>query len=273
MKPLHYFSITLLLVLGMIGFSISKKSNAMDVFVEEPVGKSVLHKADTRGMSRADWLLSRHTFTFNRYYDPERMSFGLLRVLNDDWIAAGSGFPTHPHENMEIITIPLKGGLKHKDSSGGEGEIWANDVQVMTAGTGIRHSEFNASQTKDGEFLQTWVFPRQRGLKPGYDQKRFGPEGRKNQWQTIVAPNHSEALAINQDAVYTRGEFKKGKKVRYEIQFPGNGVYTFVLEGSCKVNGQQLERRDGYGVWEVKGLNIEVTEDVELLLMEVPMID
>lgn len=235
-------------------------------------GKTILHKADTRGKTQASWLLSNHTFTFNNYYDPDRMSFGTLRVLNDDWIAAGSGFPMHAHQDMEIITIPLQGGLKHKDTSGGEGEIHENDIQVMTAGTGIRHSEFNASQTDAGSFLQIWVFPRERGLQPSYRDKRFPENGRKNQWQTIVSPSNEDALSINQDAVFNRGTFDKDKRIRYDLTFPGNGVYIFVIEGSCQIGDQVLNKRDGYGIWEVPGFSIKMLDKAELLLMEVPML-
>lgn len=267
MKGLKYAGvivIMLLIVAMIVAFSTKEE------VVEK--GRWVYHPAESRGKTQADWLLSNHTFTFNNYYDPDRMSFGLLRVLNDDWIAGGSGFPMHAHQDMEIITIPLKGGLKHKDSSGGEGEIYANDVQVMTAGTGIRHSEFNASSSEAGSFLQIWVFPRQRGLEPGYREKHYNPEGRNNKWQRIVAPEGKEALTINQDAVFLRGDFRKGKKVHYDFAFPGNGVYIFMLEGSIEVLGQELQRRDGFGVWEVSEIDLTIMEDAEILLMEVPMI-
>lgn len=239
----------------------------------DPGFKSVLHKAGTRGETRASWLIGKHSFSFNRYYDPDRMNFGLLRVLNDDWIAGGGAFPMHPHENMEIITIQLEGGLQHTDNNGGQGVIRENEVQVMSAGTGIRHSEANASQTEVCRLLQTWVFPNQMGLKPRYDQRRFDPAGRDNQWQVLASPEEGEALYIHQQAVYSRGAFDAGKSVKYPIRYIGNGVYAFVLEGQCKINGQPLERRDGFGVWETDAIRVEATTDTELILIEVPMIN
>jgi redox-sensitive bicupin YhaK (pirin superfamily) len=239
----------------------------------DPGFKSVLHKADSRGETRASWLIGKHSFSFNRYYDPDRMNFGLLRVLNDDWIAGGGAFPMHPHENMEIITIQLEGGLQHTDNNGGQGVIRENEVQVMSAGTGIRHSEANASQTEVCRLLQTWVFPNQMGLKPRYDQRRFDPVGRDNQWQVLASPEEGEALYIHQQAVYSRGDFDAGKTVKYPIRYTGNGVYAFVLEGQCTINGQPLERRDGFGVWETDAITVEATTDTELILIEVPMIN
>lgn len=235
--------------------------------------KSVLHKAETRGETRASWLLGKHTFSFNRYYDPDRMNFGLLRVLNDDHIAGGGGFPTHPHENMEIVTIQLEGGLAHRDNTGGSGTIRPNEVQVMTAGTGVQHSEVNASATEASKLLQIWVFPKEMGLTPRYDQKRFDPAKRQGRWQTLVAPNDPEALMIHQDAVFSRGSFPSGTTARYDMHFPSNGVYAFILSGACRVNGQPLQARDGFGVWDTSHIEVEATADTEILLIEVPMIN
>jgi|AntRauTorckE5430_2_1112549.scaffolds.fasta_scaffold03753_6 redox-sensitive bicupin YhaK (pirin superfamily) len=252
--------------------SADKSDTLAQVVAAGPSFKSVLHKANTRGETRASWLIGKHTFSFNRYYDPDRMSFGLLRVLNDDWIAGGGAFPMHPHENMEIVTIQLEGGLVHQDNNGGQGVISENEVQAMSAGTGIRHSEANASKTEACKLLQTWVFPRQMGLKPRYDQRRFEPEGRQNEWQVLASPEEGEALYIHQQAVYSRGDFDAEKTVKYPIRYAGNGVYAFVLEGQCKINGQSLEQRDGFGVWDTDAITVEMTTDTELLLIEVPMI-
>ena len=272
--------LVLVATIGMVSCSSAEAPNQTAAVNTEakpvatqPQFKSVLHKADTRGESRASWLIGKHSFSFNRYYDPDRMNFGLLRVLNDDWIAGGGAFPMHPHEDMEIITIQLEGGLEHKDNNGGEGIIRKDEVQVMSAGTGIRHSEANVSKTESCELLQTWVFPSRRGITPRYDQRMFGAEDRQNKWQVLASPENGEALFINQQAVYSRGDFKAGKTVKYPIRYPGNGVYAFILEGQCTINGQPLNRRDGFGVWDTNAISVEMTTDTELLLIEVPMIN
>lgn len=234
--------------------------------------KSVLHKANTRGHANHGWLDAHHTFSFANYYDRNRIQFGALRVLNDDIVAGGRGFGEHPHDNMEIITIPLRGALQHKDNTGGEGVIRAGEVQVMSAGTGVLHSEVNASASEEVNLLQIWVFPNVRNVKPRYDQKAFQAEGRNNQWQTIVSPvQNTEALWIHQNAWFSLGNFSKGKRTEYKLNKSGNGIYIFIIEGDVIVNDQKLNKRDGLGVWEVDKLSFTAESDAQILLMEVPM--
>lgn len=232
----------------------------------------VLHKADSRGGADHGWLKTRHTFSFANYYNPERMNFGVLRVLNDDVIRAGTGFPKHPHDNMEIVSIPLFGDLEHKDTLGNVSVIKQYDIQTMSAGTGIYHSEYNKNTDKEARFLQIWVFPKSANIKPKYDQKTFKPEGRQNKFQLIVSPEAKDGgIAIHQDAWFSLGHFKKGKTQQYTIRKKGNGVYVFMIEGQASVNGQLLDKRDGLGVWEVNKLDIQISQDAEILLMDVPM--
>ncbi len=234
--------------------------------------KSVLHKANTRGHANHGWLDAHHTFSFANYYDRNRIQFGALRVLNDDIVAGGRGFGEHPHDNMEIITIPLRGALQHKDNTGGQGIIKAGEVQVMSAGTGVLHSEVNASAKEEVNLLQIWVFPNVRNVKPRYDQKSFQVEGRNNQWQNIVSPfQNTEALWIHQEAWFSLGNFLKGKRTEYKLNKSGHGVYIFIIEGDVTVNDQKLNKRDGLGVWDVDKLNFTAESDAQILLMEVPM--
>ncbi len=234
--------------------------------------KTVLHKAETRGHANHGWLDSHHTFSFANYYDPARIQFGALRVLNDDQVAGGRGFGEHPHDNMEIVSIPLSGDLEHKDSMGNKTVIRQGDVQIMSAGTGIQHSEYNKNKDEKVNFLQIWVFPKERNIEPRYDQKTFTPEGRVNKLQEVVTPaKDSEGVWINQDAWFHLGNLKKDFKTSYEVKKKGNGVYVFVLEGDVTIEGQSLNKRDGLGIWEVDKLDIEVKRDAEILLMEVPM--
>ncbi len=235
---------------------------------------TVLHKADTRGHANHGWLDSHHTFSFANYYEPSRVHFGALRVLNDDIVQGGMGFGTHPHDNMEIISIPLSGDLEHRDSMGNTGVIRQNDVQIMSAGTGIQHSEYNKNRDRLVNFLQIWVFPRKRNIEPRYDQKTFKAEDRVNQLQTIVSPDDAVAdggVKINQDAWFHLVKLEKGKSVDYKLHHPDHGVYAFVLDGSLSLAGQDLTRRDGLGVWEVTDLTLSAQQDSEVLLMEVPM--
>lgn len=234
--------------------------------------KTVLHKAETRGHANHGWLDSHHTFSFANYYDPARIQFGALRVLNDDQVAGGRGFGEHPHDNMEIISIPLSGDLEHKDSMGNKTVIRQGDVQIMSAGTGIQHSEYNKNKDEKVNFLQIWVFPKERNIEPRYDQKTFTPGGRVNKLQEVVTPaKDSEGVWINQDAWFHLGNLKKDFKTSYEVKKKGNGVYVFVLEGDVTIEGQPLNKRDGLGIWEADKLDIEVKRDAEILLMEVPM--
>ncbi len=232
----------------------------------------VLHKANTRGGADHGWLNTRHTFSFANYYNPERMNFGVLRVLNDDIISGGTGFSTHPHDNMEIISIPLFGDLEHKDSMGNISVIRQYDVQAMTAGTGIKHSEYNANKDKEARFLQIWLFPKKRNLKPAYDQKTFTPKQRQNKLQVIVSPNAKDGgIGIYQDAWFSMGNLKKDFKTSYQIKQTGNGVYAFLISGSVTINGVALDARDGLGIWNTNNIDIKASTECELLLMDVPM--
>jgi len=231
-----------------------------------------LHRADTRGAAEHGWLSSRHTFSFADYQDHERTRFGLLRVINDDVVHPSGGFGTHPHENMEIVSVPLEGELRHQDSMGNTQHIRAGEVQIMSAGTGITHSEFNASDSADVKFLQIWVFPKERDIEPRYDQKLFTAEERANRLQVVVSPDATDAgVRINQDAWFVRGDFRAGEGGRYDVKKPGNGVYLFVIEGSVDVAGESLERRDGLGIEAVADFEFAATADSQLLFIEVPM--
>ncbi len=234
--------------------------------------KSILHKANTRGNANHGWLNSKHTFSFANYYNPERMHFGVLRVLNDDIVAGGMGFGKHPHDNMEIISIPLSGDLEHQDNMGNTSVIKENDVQVMSAGTGVYHSEYNKNKEKEVNFLQIWIFPNKKNVQPRYDQIAFKPEDRINKWQQVLSPNeNNEGVWIHQDAWFNRSTLTENKSLNYKINKPGNGVYIFVLDGEVSVNGQDLEKKDGFGVWETEAFTFATKQGAELLVMEVPM--
>jgi len=234
--------------------------------------KTVLHKANTRGHANHGWLNTSHTFSFAHFHDPERMHFGVLRVLNDDFVDGGRGFGTHPHDNMEIISIPLSGDLEHKDSMGNTTVIKQNDVQIMSAGTGIQHSEYNKNKDQKVNFLQIWVFPKVRNITPRYGQITFKPEDRINKLQQIVSPvKDDEGVLINQDAWFHLGNLKSGFSTDYKIKQKGNGVYAFVIAGDVSINDQRLNKRDGFGIWDVDTLSVSADTDAELLLMEVPM--
>lgn len=238
------------------------------------MANSVLHKADTRGLADHGWLNSHHTFSFAHYYNPERMHFGVLRVLNDDIVAAGMGFGTHPHDNMEIISIPLEGDLEHKDSMGNTTVIKNGDIQVMSAGTGIRHSEYNKSKDKQVKFLQIWVFPNQKNVTPRYDQITLKSGERHNKFQQILSPHaHDEGVWIHQNAWFHLGTFDEGFATTYHLKDKKNGVYAFVIKGDVTINGQALHPRDGFGVWDTDQLSVQSdSKGAELLLMEVPMV-
>lgn len=234
---------------------------------------SVLHLAQTRGRADHGWLLSQHTFSFANYYNPERMHFGVLRVLNDDQVQSGKGFGTHPHDNMEIISIPLEGDLEHKDNMGNVSIIKNGDIQVMSAGRGITHSEFNKNSDRLVKFLQIWVYPNKRNVTPRYDQLTLDISGRKNRFQQILSPNaNDEGVWIHQDAWFHLGNFENDFKTTYRIRKNGNGVYAFMLKGSAVIQGREVNTRDGFGIWNVAELNIiSKSADTEILLMDVPM--
>ncbi len=235
--------------------------------------KTIKHTADSRGTAFFGWLHSRHTFSFGRYYDPERINFGALRVINDDIVEPGMGFGTHPHDNMEIISIPLKGALEHKDSTGSIEVINTGDVQIMSAGYGLTHSEYNHSKAEKVNFLQIWVLPKQKDIEPRYEQITFDPADRKNQLQTVVAPDDDQALWINQDAWFTLSDLDTGKSINYNAHKNGNGIYTFLIEGEANVNGEHLNKRDAIGITEAESLSIEASKNAQLLIIEVPMIN
>ncbi len=233
---------------------------------------TVIHKAETRGHADHGWLNAHHTFSFASYYDPNRVQFGVLRVLNDDIVAPGMGFGTHPHDNMEIITIPLEGDLAHKDSMGNAETIKFGDVQVMSAGTGIQHSEFNPNHDRRTNLLQIWVFPKVRNVVPRYQQITLDVADRHNTFQQILSPNEGEeGVWIHQDAWFHMGNLDKGISQTYHRKKEGNGLYVFVIKGEVLVDGQALKQRDGMGITDFDNLLFEATSDAELLLMEVPM--
>ena len=234
--------------------------------------KSVIHRATTRGYIDHGWLKTYHTFSFAGYYDKSRVHFGLLRVLNDDIIEAGEGFGTHPHDNMEIVTIPIYGELAHKDSMGHEEVLTANEVQVMSAGSGLTHSEYNASDKDPVNLLQIWVFPKEHDVEPRYDQKVFDPFLMKNNVFTIVSPDKKEdILWLNQDAYFSLSELDAGKNIEYKINKNGNGLYVFVIKGKVIIDNEELNERDGMEIERVETININAKSDSKILFIEIPM--
>jgi quercetin 2,3-dioxygenase len=234
---------------------------------------TILYPSKGRGQVSLGWLDSFHSFSFGQYHDPKKVHFGALRVVNDDSIAGGGGFGTHPHDNMEIVTIPLEGKLAHKDSTGNEGIIRKGDVQIMSAGTGIRHSEYNASATEFAKLLQIWVFPRTKNIKPAYGQKTFDLKDRKNNWQVVVSPDIAEeALNINQDARFSLVDLDAGRSISYDMKWKNSGLYLFVIDGTVKTEGQSLANRDALGISETENVNIEAVSDSQLLAIEVPLV-
>ncbi len=236
------------------------------------MAKHIIHKADTRGNANFGWLNSYHTFSFGHYFEPSRTHFGALRVLNDDTVAAGMGFGTHPHDNMEIISIPLEGDLEHQDSMGNKTVIKNGDIQVMSAGTGVSHSEYNKNKDKLVKFLQIWVFPNKRNVTPRYDQITLHETDRRNKFQQILSPNaNDEGVWIHQDAWFHLGKFDQGLSSTYKLKKEGNGIYAFIIDGEVNINGEQLAKRDGMGLVETSELTITANTKAEILLMEVPM--
>lgn len=234
--------------------------------------KNILYKASERGKADFGWLKANYSFSFSNYYNPERIHFGVLRVLNDDTIGAGAGFGTHPHDNMEIITIPLKGAIAHRDSLGSAGLIKVHDVQVMSAGSGIQHSEYNASKTEEAQLFQIWIFPKEKNVAPRYDQKTFLPENRKNQLMTVVSPQYEgQGLYIHQDAWISLGNFDQDLSLTYQVKRPENGVYFMVIEGEVEINGTTLGRRDAWGISGVSDFTLTAKTAAEILVLDVPM--
>ena len=237
------------------------------------MAKTILHKAETRGKADHGWLKSFHTFSFAGYHDPQRMHFGALRVLNDDTVHGGMGFGNHPHDNMEIISIPLEGDLQHRDSMGNIAVIKKGDIQVMSAGTGIQHSEYNKNADEPVKFLQIWIFPNKRNVTPRYDQISINASDKQDRLLQILSPNQDDqGVWIHQDAWFHLGTFSADRQAEYNIKNSGNGVYAFILSGSFTIDGHKVESRDGLGIWETDGFSLRSNEDgSEILLMEVPM--
>lgn len=234
--------------------------------------KKIIHKANDRGIQDHGWLKAAHSFSFAQYHDPSKMHFGLLRVLNDDIVAPGMGFGTHGHDNMEIVTIPLKGSLSHKDSLGSIGNITAGEVQMMSAGSGIQHSEFNGSSTEEVNLLQIWVFPKERNIQPRYDQQKYDLKASNNSFVTLASSEKAPGVMwINQDAVFSLGTFDKSTTASYTFKHPGNGAYVFLIDGEIEVDGSKLDRRDAVGVYDTERIDISVREDSQILIIEVPM--
>ena len=237
--------------------------------------ETVFHKASTRGRAYHGWLESYHTFSFANYYEPSRMHFGALRVLNDDHVVGGRGFGRHPHDNMEIVSIPLEGALAHEDSMGNKTVISPGEVQLMSAGTGVHHAELNHHAQDPVKFLQIWVFPKERNITPRYDQQFFAPEGRVNTFQTVVSPigTPDSGVKMNQDTWFSLTDLTPGTEIPYNLHLKGNGVYLFVLEGEIVLTdtNQALQRRDGMGIWDTDQFTIKASADAKVLLMEVPL--
>lgn len=251
-----------------IGYNHLPNTNTL---IEE---NTVLHKADSRGHANHGWLDSHHSFSFANYHNPDRMHFGVLRVLNDDRVDAGMGFGTHPHDNMEIISIPLEGDLEHKDSMGNTAVIRKGDIQVMSAGTGIYHSEYNKNKDQLTKFLQIWVYPNKKNVTPRYDQITLNEADRRNKLQQIISPNaDDEGVWIHQDAWFHLGKFDKDFITEYKIKKEGNGIYAFVIKGDVTIGNINLNQRDALGIWDTSAINITAaSQDAELLLIEVPMV-
>ncbi len=234
----------------------------------------VIHKAEDRGHANHGWLNANHSFSFASYYDPEKTHFGMLRVLNDDTVAGGNGFGKHPHDNMEIITIMRKGDLQHEDSMGHKEVIHVGEVQVMSAGSGILHSEINANKDEEVQLFQIWVFPNKQNVEPRYDKIKLDESKLKNKFYQIISPNQGEEGSwIYQDAWFNMGKFEKGTSVDYSVKKKNNGVYAFVINGTATVDGHELNKRDALGIWNIEKLNItSQSPDMEILLMDIPMV-
>jgi len=233
---------------------------------------TILHKANSRGLVDHGWLLSQHTFSFANYHNPERVNFGLLRVINDDIVQPSMGFGTHPHENMEIVSIPISGSLRHQDSMGNRHIITAGEIQVMSAGSGLTHSEYNNSADEEVNFLQIWVFPEERNITPRYGQQRFDKADRHNRFQTLVSPEQDcTAIWINQQAWFSMAALDAGTVLNYRKHRPESGVYLFVIKGDLTVDGHELAQRDGLGLAGPGSIQLQAERQAEVLCIEVPM--
>jgi redox-sensitive bicupin YhaK (pirin superfamily) len=231
-----------------------------------------VYKAETRGHANLGWLNAKYSFSFANFHNPNRIHFGALRVLNDDIIEGGKGFGSHPHDNMEIVTIPLRGALQHRDNTGRAEIIRSGDVQIMSAGSGIVHSEANASPTEEINLLQLWVFPKLRNITPRYDQKTFDVSTRNNKFQVVVSPIESEeSIWINQDAWFSLGNVEASKTIEYKRNLDGNGMYIFVIEGDVTIEGENLNRRDAIGILGTDKVTFTASTATQILVVEVPM--
>lgn len=236
--------------------------------------KKIFHSASTRGEANHGWLHAKHSFSFANYFNPERIQFGALRVLNDDTVAPGMGFGTHPHDNMEIITIPLEGALEHKDSMDNVGVIEADEIQVMSAGTGVYHSEYNRNKDQAVSLLQIWVFPNEQNVKPRYDQKNIKDLKKVNDLYPVVNPDpEAPGMWIHQDAWFHMGDFDTTTELEYDLHKKGNGVYAFLIEGTAEIAGEKLQKRDALGVWDTDGFSLKANPHSRILLIEVPKND
>jgi hypothetical protein len=234
--------------------------------------KKIFHASSTRGEAKHGWLHAKHSFSFANYFDPKRIQFGALRVLNDDIIAPGMGFGSHPHDNMEIVTIPLEGALEHKDSLDNIGVIEADEIQVMSAGTGVFHSEYNKNKDKEVKVLQLWVLPKEKNVTPRYDQKSIKDLKKSNTLYPIVTPDpNGPAMWIHQDAWFHMGDFNQSTEIEYKINKAGNGVYVFLIEGSAEIAGEAIKKRDALGIWETDRFNLKMASNSRVLLIEVPV--
>ena len=254
---------------GILLSFIFSSPHSMSVTTETKA-QFVLHRADERGHADHGWLDTHHSFSFAGWHDPQKMHFGALRVLNDDIVAGGGGFGTHPHDNMEIVSIPTAGALEHEDSMGNASVIRTGDVQIMSAGTGIRHSEFNHSATDAVHFFQVWIFPDERDLTPRYDQEQYAM-AEPGQLTCIVSPDGERGVRIHQNAWFHMGDFEAGQSIHHKLHGPGQGLYAMVMEGEAQVLGQTLGRRDAIGIWDYESVRIEAGTECRLLLIEVPM--
>jgi quercetin 2,3-dioxygenase len=234
--------------------------------------QTTIIRANERGTADYGWLKPAHYFSFGGWHNPNQVHFGALRVVNDDWIAGGGKFNTHPHDNMEIVTIPFTGTLAHKDSTGGEGIIQAGDVQIMSAGTGVEHSEANGSHTEAVTLFQIWVFPKEKNITPRYDQRNFNIADRKDKWQIVVSPLEADnALWINQDARFALATITKNNTLQHINAFKNSGVFIIAINGSVTVGNIVLQKRDAIGVWDINQVDITASEDAEIIAIEVPM--